>query len=115
MTTFLIIMICVAVVLLVSWMIKSQHARDVELANEVFAKRVGGQEEESEVKGEDESNIPEPQNEARRPLILYDSIDDVIDDEVQNDDDVDYEYLRAFREERDAYDDFIASMDMEND
>ena len=112
MTTFLIIIICVAAVLLVSWMIKSQHARDVELANEVFAKRVGGQEEDS---GDDESNIPEPQNEASRHLILYDSIDDVIDDEVQNDDDVDYEYLRALKEERDAYDDFIASMDMEND
>lgn len=113
MTTFLIIMICVAAVLLVSWMIKSQHARDVEMANEVFAKRVGGLEGCRE--GEDESNIPEPQNEARRPLILYDSIDDVIDDEVQNDDDVDYEYIRALKEERDAYDDFIASMDMEND
>jgi hypothetical protein len=81
----------------------------------VFAKRVGGQEEECEATREDESDTPEPQNEARRPLILYDSIDDVIYDEVQNDDDVDYAYLRALREERDAYDDFIASMDMDND
>ena len=29
----------------------------------------------------------------------------------QNDDD-DYEYLRALKEERDAYDDYIASLDM---
>ena len=57
MTTFLIIIICVTAVLLVGWMIKSQHARDEELANEVFAKRVGGQEGCRE--GEDESNIPE--------------------------------------------------------
>ena len=115
MTTFIIIIICVAVVLLIGWMIKRQHARDVELANEVFARRTGGQEKESEVKGEDESNTPQPQNEARRPLILYDSIDDVIYDESQNNDDVDYAYLRALKEERDAYDDFIASMDMDND
>ena len=49
------------------------------------------------------------------PLILYDSIDDVIYDDALANNDVDYEYLRALKEERDAYDDFIASMDMDND
>jgi hypothetical protein len=29
-------------------------------------------------------------------------------------DDTDYEMFRAMREERDAYDDFIASLDMDN-
>ena len=43
------------------------------------------------------------------------SVDDVIDDEEPIDDEIDYEYLRALKEERDAYDDFIASMDMDND
>lgn len=113
MTTFFIIVICVVAVLLVGWMIKSQHARDVELANEVFAKRVGGQERECDEK--EESDASEPQNGVRRPLILYDSIDDVIDDVEPTDDEMDYEYLRTLREERDAYDDFIASMDMDND
>ena len=113
MTTFFIIVICVVAVLLVGWMIKSQHARDVELANEAFAKRIGELEEEGEEK--EESDASEPQNGVRRPLILYDSIDDVIDDVEPTDDEMDYEYLRALREERDAYDDFIASMDMDND
>ena len=31
---------------------------------------------------------------------------------LASDDGVDYEMLRAMREERDAYDDFIASLDM---
>ncbi len=113
MTIFFIIVICVVVGLLVGWMIKSQHVRDEELANDVFAKRVRGREEEGEEK--DESDASEPQNGVRRPLILYDSIDDVINDEIHTDDDIDYEYLRALKEERDAYDDFIASMDMDND
>jgi hypothetical protein len=113
MTTFFIIVICLMAILLVGWMIKSQHARDVELVNEAFAKRVRGREGEGEEKNE--SDAPEPKNGVRRPLILYDSIDDVLDDEEQTDDDIDYEYLRALKEERDAYDDFIASMDMDND
>ena len=32
--------------------------------------------------------------------------------DMASDDGVDYEMLRAMREERDAYDDFIASLDM---
>lgn len=113
MTIFFIIVICVVVGLLVGRMIKSQHARDEELANDVFAKRVRGREGECDEK--EESEVPEPQKGVRRPLLLFDSIDDVIDDEEPIDDEIDYEYLRALKEERDAYDDFIASMDMDND
>ena len=82
MTIFFIIVICVVVGLLVGWMIKSQHARDEELANDVFAKRVRGREGECDEK--EESEAPESQNEVRRPLLLYDSIDDEepIDDEI---------------------------------
>ena len=52
MTIFFIIVICVVVGLLVGWMIKSQHARDEELANDVFAKRVRGREGECDEKEE---------------------------------------------------------------
>ena len=46
-------------------------------------------------------------------LLETDDLDEDYDrDLMATDDDVDYEMLRAMREERDAYDDFIASMDM---
>ena len=45
-------------------------------------------------------------------LLGPDDLDADYDLGLSSDDGVDYEMLRAMREERDAYDDFIASLDM---
>ena len=45
-------------------------------------------------------------------LLESDDLDADYDLGLASDDGVDYEMLRAMREERDAYDDFIASLDM---
>ena len=90
MTTFFVIFLCVSVFVLVGWIVKSQRARDEQLANALCPKR------ESEQECENGDRTPDSQNEVRRMRNFY--------DDVQHHDYTDYDRIRAAKAERDAYD-----------
>ena len=86
MSIFGIIFVCVLPILAIgAWFEKSQHARDVDKANKRYFKSAGDLTHENE-----------------RGAMTFNEEDEM-------------NYLRAAKEERDAYDDFIASMDMADD
>lgn len=100
MITLVAVIIGVMVCLIIVMFMERHKNRDGNESDRKDSKRTRGQE------CENESSTSEPQNEVRRRRNYY--------DDVQHHDYTDYDRVRAAKAERDSYDDFIASLDMDD-